>query len=187
MTEYAFAIITDSADEGSTSEETYETYDKAYGILWEFITEGKQYLENMSTIIDIKDPEPTYPRAYIFDLETNEDREMWEENRVKDLMDRENYYWDWHDVYESGVMPSPWSQKKDSKMSEERKSIEITLNPRGLSEITLKVFVTYELDYVLLTVEDRLVFGYGKTLEEAKEMLAEDIAIDVEFGEVWEQ
>ena len=72
------------------------------------------------------------------------------------------------------------------KLNERKKSIEITLNPRGLSEITLKVFVAYELDYVLLTVEDRLVFGYGKTLEEAKEMLAEDIAIDVEFGEVWE-
>ena len=48
------------------------------------------------------------------------------------------------------------------------------------------MFVTYELDYVLLTVEDRLVFGYGKTLEQAKGMLAEDIAIDVEFGEMWE-
>ena len=77
-------------------------------------------------------------------------------------------------------------KKEGNQISEERKSIEITLNPRGLSEITLKVSVAYELDYVLLTVEDRLVFGYGKTLEEAKGMLAEDIAIDVEFGEVWE-
>ena len=108
MVQYTFAIIVDSADEGATSGELYENYEEAYEGLWRFVELERQNREYMDFEYDAyPKPEETYPRAYIFELETAEDREAWAENMVKALMDRTEYCWEWHDIYDEQSLPSP--------------------------------------------------------------------------------
>lgn len=108
MVQYTFAIIVDSSDEGATSGELYESYEEAYEGLWRFVELERQMRENMFFDgRDVHKPEETYPRAYIFELETAEDREAWAENMVKALMDRTEYYWEWHDIYDERSLPRP--------------------------------------------------------------------------------
>ena len=108
MVQYTFAIIVDSADEGATSGELYENYEEAYEGLWRFVELERQNREYMDFEYDAyPKPEETYPRAYIFELETAEDREAWALNMVKALMDRTEYCWEWHDIYDEQSLPSP--------------------------------------------------------------------------------
>ena len=108
MVQYTFAIIVDSADEGATSGELYENYEEAYEDLWRFVEEERQHREYMFFEYGAySKPEETYPRAYIFELETAEDRKAWAENMVKALMDRTEYYWEWHDIYDEQSLPRP--------------------------------------------------------------------------------
>lgn len=104
MVQYTFAIIVDSADEGATSGELYENYEEAYEGLWRFVELERQHRFEYDVY---SKPEETYPRAYIFELETAEDREAWAENMVKALMDRTEYYWEWHDIYDEQSLPRP--------------------------------------------------------------------------------